>query len=66
MDELYRLVTTQLRDGDLLLLKASRGLALELLADRLVEAGFAQESDNASELLLPLVKYFSPSIFSVT
>jgi UDP-N-acetylmuramyl pentapeptide synthase len=48
MDELYRLVTTQLRDGDLLLLKASRGLALELLADRLVEAGFAQESDNAS------------------
>ncbi|MDX9828150.1 MAG: cyanophycin synthetase, partial [Spirochaetia bacterium] len=48
MDELSRLVTAYLYDGDLLLLKASRGLALEILADRLVEAGFAEETHNAS------------------
>jgi UDP-N-acetylmuramoyl-tripeptide--D-alanyl-D-alanine ligase len=48
MDELYRQVANYLRDGDLLLLKASRGLALERLADRLIEAGFAEETNNAS------------------
>ncbi len=48
MDELFRQVRAYLQDGDLVLLKASRGLALELLADRLVEAGFAEENHNAS------------------
>gem|GEM_PF-5123194 len=48
MDELFSLVQAYLRDGDLVLLKASRSLALELLADRLVQAGFAEESRNAS------------------
>ncbi|MDX9783927.1 MAG: UDP-N-acetylmuramoyl-tripeptide--D-alanyl-D-alanine ligase [Spirochaetia bacterium] len=48
MEELYRQVHAYLQDGDLLLLKASRGLALELLAYRLVEAGFAEETHHAS------------------
>jgi UDP-N-acetylmuramoyl-tripeptide--D-alanyl-D-alanine ligase len=49
IDELAQAVFSELRDGDFILVKASRSLALERLTDRLFEKGFVSAGESPEE-----------------
>lgn len=49
IDELAQAVLAELHDGDFILVKASRSLALERLTDRLFEKGFVSADESQEE-----------------